>query len=215
VGTLRHDLGLDRGVCRIDGELEQHREERLGHVTRRGPTRIEVVPEGSAAEGFVYDFLADAGVETMTFEADDQTTDQLLNNMQQLGAANGFAVDWEQRAGVLVVRVTKARHRHKFQHERCPAGYHEALKRDLETFRGGTHPAGTRQDDEEKFEMGHCARCGSTLEMATKRKNPPRWVRDTDVWYRAVDKVKPYWKKYQEPYAVVASTYQRMGGRSR
>jgi hypothetical protein len=185
-------------------------------VSRRGPT-IEIVTDGSAAEAFVYDTLAEKGVETTIFETSEEEAERLLEWFAAEGSHKGFQVSWEQRApNRLIVRVKREKPRRKFPRERCPASHHEQLKRTEGTFRAGTHPAGTRYDEEEgPIEMGHCKECGSTLEYTRPRDNPPRWAIDTDIWYRAVDKVKPHWKKYAEPYAAVATTYQRMGGRTR
>jgi hypothetical protein len=46
--------------------------------------------------------------------------------------------------------------------------------------------------------------------------NPGSWVLDEDKWERAKEAVDPEGEggdKYDEPYAVVAATYKRMGGR--
>ncbi len=46
--------------------------------------------------------------------------------------------------------------------------------------------------------------------------NPPAWVRDESKWERAKEAVDPEGDgadKYDEPYAVVAHVYKRMGGR--
>jgi hypothetical protein len=65
----------------------------------------------------------------------------------------------------------------------------------------------------------HCGKSKYFCECPSGKKkltgNPPRWARDKDIWYRAVDKVKPHWDSYDEPYAVVTTVYQRMGGRTR
>ena len=38
---------------------------------------------------------------------------------------------------------------------------------------------------------------------------------DEKTWKRAKKAVKPYWKKYEEPYAVTMYVYKRMGGKSK
>lgn len=47
--------------------------------------------------------------------------------------------------------------------------------------------------------------------------NPPEWVEDEDIWERAKKAVgmneNGESDKYDEPYAVVASVYQKMGGK--
>lgn len=61
-----------------------------------------------------------------------------------------------------------------------------------------------------------CPKCGKSkyfCECGSPRSNPPSWVRDEAVWERATARVKPYWKKYKEPYAVITDLYMRMGGR--
>lgn len=45
--------------------------------------------------------------------------------------------------------------------------------------------------------------------------NPPEWVADEDIWDRAKEAVDPEGEgagKYDEPWAVVAHVYDRMGG---
>ncbi len=42
--------------------------------------------------------------------------------------------------------------------------------------------------------------------------NPPAWVDDEATWDRAKAAVEKYWDEYDEPYAVVASVYENMGG---
>lgn len=42
--------------------------------------------------------------------------------------------------------------------------------------------------------------------------NPPSWVLDEDTWDRAKEAIRKRWADYDEPYAVVASIYQNMGG---
>lgn len=43
--------------------------------------------------------------------------------------------------------------------------------------------------------------------------NPPPFVADKKVWQRAKKVTKKYWKKYDEPYAVVLDVYKNMGGK--
>lgn len=47
----------------------------------------------------------------------------------------------------------------------------------------------------------------------TDENNPATWIADEDIWEKAKDAVKPYWDRYDEPYAVVTHTYKAMGGR--
>lgn len=42
--------------------------------------------------------------------------------------------------------------------------------------------------------------------------NPPQWVADETTWERAKAHVRPYWNAYSEPWAVVATVYESMGG---
>lgn len=172
----------------------------------------EIVTEGSAAEAFIFDELVSLGVETMTFDADDGTSYALIKALTKAAGPKGFEVVTEPKGSTTTILVRRKRAGHKFSQASCPVSYHERLKTDPTLFRAETHPGGRREDEEERFEVGHCKRCGSTLELAT-RKNPPAWAKDKDIWYRAEEKVKPYWKKYREPYAVVVETYKRMGGR--
>jgi hypothetical protein len=48
-----------------------------------------------------------------------------------------------------------------------------------------------------------------------KSHNPPGAVASEKTWNRAKKAVKPYWKKYSEPWAVVMDVYQKMGGKSK
>lgn len=45
--------------------------------------------------------------------------------------------------------------------------------------------------------------------------NPPQWVEDEDTWEKAKEAVDPEGEDadYDEPWAVVAHVYQRMGGK--
>lgn len=42
--------------------------------------------------------------------------------------------------------------------------------------------------------------------------NPASWVGDEGTWEKAKAAVKPRWDEYDEPYAVVAHVYEKMGG---
>jgi len=42
--------------------------------------------------------------------------------------------------------------------------------------------------------------------------NPPSWVGSEATWERAKKAVQSKWSDYDEPWAVVASVYQNMGG---
>lgn len=128
-----------------------------------------VVPEGSAAEAFVYDTLTALGVETMQFDADDNTSYALLKELTKAAGPAGFEVVTDPKGGATTVHVRRKRATHKFSQESCPVAYHERLKSDPSLFRTETHPGGRREDDEERFEIGHCKRCGSTLELATRK----------------------------------------------
>ena len=57
----------------------------------------------------------------------------------------------------------------------------------------------------------HCS-CEKTRAFPI-RDNPPSWVADEALWERAKLAVRPYWDNYSEPWAVVASVYEQMGGR--
>lgn len=43
--------------------------------------------------------------------------------------------------------------------------------------------------------------------------NPPGAIADEKIWDRAKKVVKKYWKKYEEPWAVVYDVYRKMGGK--
>jgi hypothetical protein len=43
--------------------------------------------------------------------------------------------------------------------------------------------------------------------------NPPGVVASEKTWDRAKKSVKKYWKKYDEPWAVVYDVYRKMGGK--
>lgn len=45
--------------------------------------------------------------------------------------------------------------------------------------------------------------------------NPPAWVADESIWERAKKAVEPKWDDYDEPWAVVAHVYDRMGGKKK
>lgn len=46
-----------------------------------------------------------------------------------------------------------------------------------------------------------------------KPHNPPGAIADEKTWKRAKKAVKKYWKKYDEPWAVVYDVYRKMGGK--
>ena len=46
-----------------------------------------------------------------------------------------------------------------------------------------------------------------------KSHNPPSAVLDKKTWNRAKKAVKPYWRKYEEPWATVFHVYKSMHGR--
>jgi len=46
----------------------------------------------------------------------------------------------------------------------------------------------------------------------TPETNPPSWIGDEATWEKAKEAVKPRWDSYSEPYAVVTSVYENMGG---
>lgn len=43
--------------------------------------------------------------------------------------------------------------------------------------------------------------------------NPPGAIASEKIWDKAKKAVKKYWKKYDEPWAVVYSVYKQMGGK--
>lgn len=43
--------------------------------------------------------------------------------------------------------------------------------------------------------------------------NPSSWIADEEIWNKAKKAVRKRWKKYKEPYAVVAAVYKDMGGK--
>jgi hypothetical protein len=45
--------------------------------------------------------------------------------------------------------------------------------------------------------------------------NPPSWVENKAIWTRAKKEVKKHWKKYEEPYGVIAHVYRSMGGKTK
>lgn len=45
--------------------------------------------------------------------------------------------------------------------------------------------------------------------------NPPVWVKDKAIWERAKRQVERYWERYDEPWAVVADVYKKMGGKQK
>lgn len=46
-----------------------------------------------------------------------------------------------------------------------------------------------------------------------KSHNPPGAIASEKTWDRAKKAVKKYWKKYDEPWAVVYDVYRKMGGK--
>jgi hypothetical protein len=51
------------------------------------------------------------------------------------------------------------------------------------------------------------------LKKAPEMKhNPPEWVKSEPTWDKAKAEVKKDWNKYDEPWAVVADVYGKMGG---
>lgn len=48
-----------------------------------------------------------------------------------------------------------------------------------------------------------------------KSHNPPSTILDPKVWSRAKKSVKKYWKKFEEPWAVVYKVYRDMGGKAK
>jgi hypothetical protein len=43
--------------------------------------------------------------------------------------------------------------------------------------------------------------------------NPPGAIASEKIWDKAKKAVKKYWKKYDEPWAVVYDVYRKMGGK--
>jgi hypothetical protein len=60
-------------------------------------------------------------------------------------------------------------------------------------------------------------RQGRAANPSTKiTSTPPVWAVDRDIWQRAYEEVRPRWAHYAKsgnPYAVVTTIYERMGGR--
>jgi hypothetical protein len=48
-----------------------------------------------------------------------------------------------------------------------------------------------------------------------KSHNPPSTILDKKLWSRAKKTVKKYWKRYDEPWAVVYDVYRKMGGKAK
>src|SRR5574337_1299641 len=46
-----------------------------------------------------------------------------------------------------------------------------------------------------------------------KPHNPPASISSEKTWDKAKKAVKKYWKKYDEPWAVVYDVYRKMGGK--
>ena len=46
----------------------------------------------------------------------------------------------------------------------------------------------------------------------TEETNPPAWVADEGIWEKAKAAVEPKWDEYDEPFAVTAAVYKKMGG---
>jgi hypothetical protein len=46
-----------------------------------------------------------------------------------------------------------------------------------------------------------------------KPHNPPASVASEKTWDKAKKAVKPYWRKYKEPWGTVFHVYRRMGGK--
>lgn len=45
--------------------------------------------------------------------------------------------------------------------------------------------------------------------------NPPASISSEKIWDKAKKAVKKYWKKYDEPWAVVFDVYRKMGGKTK
>ena len=83
-----------------------------------------------------------------------------------------------------------------------------------------TNNAGEGATGELKAMLDEAVREGPSPDIVEKLKtynpevdgNPPPWAEDADKWDRAVEAVKPYWDKYDEPYAVVSTIYSKLGG---
>ena len=59
-------------------------------------------------------------------------------------------------------------------------------------------------------EKGYVEKMGKDMDSPM---NPPPFVADKKVWQKAKKVTKKYWKKYDEPYAVVLDVYKNMGGK--
>ena len=45
--------------------------------------------------------------------------------------------------------------------------------------------------------------------------NPPAWVANESIWDKAKAQVKKNWNSYDEPWAIVADVYEKMGGKKK
>lgn len=54
-----------------------------------------------------------------------------------------------------------------------------------------------------------------TYQPFDKAHNPPGVVGGEKTWDKAKKAVKKYWKKYDEPWAVVMHVYKNMGGKTK
>lgn len=117
------------------------------------------------------------------------------------------------------------------EHTRAAASYAAKMKNSGELSESKFNEIMSRVNKaREKFKIGEENQddLGATLDSAKlpeeverwskkskaydRPDNPASWVGDEDLWEKAKEAVKPDWDKYDEPYAVVASVYQKMGG---
>jgi len=57
------------------------------------------------------------------------------------------------------------------------------------------------------------ARLAAEFDIAILKIAKPSFIADQAIWNRAKKVTKKYWKDYDNPYPVVVSVYQNMGGR--
>ena len=67
-------------------------------------------------------------------------------------------------------------------------------------------------DDETRKEIKHNGK-NEEYKPFDKSHNPPGAIASEKTWDKAKKAVKKYWKKYDEPWAVVYHVYKNMGGK--
>jgi len=119
-----------------------------------------------------------------------------------------------------------------FMKKEAPAPYRGKEKPEFETPEGEEPeveleaepedaPEGGAEDEHEvdAEEIGAQVQAGNgspkLMKLAkgvTEETNPPAWVADEDTWEKAKAAVEPKWDEYDEPFAVTAAVYKKMGG---